>query len=263
MRVMTHHAPLDPALQHILKNPFSTLEKIDATIHRLQPGRKTISFILGDQVYFAKIHMGVGWKEILKNIIQLRWPIVGAETEWKALLKLKALNIGAPIPIAFGKKGVNPASFKSFIVTKALENTINLDEFFSLKNRIDFKFKYSLIKTVATIARKLHENGVNHRDFYLCHFLLDKSQLEQSVPIIYLIDLHRAQIRRSVPFRWKIKDIGGLYFSTMDFEFTRGDYLRFVRYFMEKSLRKTFKEDGDFWKAVVVRADRLYKKHHS
>ena len=260
MQVIIYDTELDSALQKVLKNSFSALEKMDATTHRLQPGRKTISFTLGDQTYFAKIHTGVGWKEIFKNIALLRWPIIGAETEWKALLKLSALNIHGPIPVAFQKKGMNPATLKSFIVTKALENTINLEEFFSQKDCVDFKFKHDLIKEVAKIARSLHQNGINHRDFYLCHFLLDKTQLEKGNLILYLIDLHRAQIRFRVPFRWRVKDIGGLYFSTMNFKFTHRDYLRFMRYFTGKSLHETLKEDCDFWKAVVMKAGRLYEK---
>ena len=56
-----------------------------------------------------------------------------------------------------------------------LNNTINLDEL--TKNWShhppDFKFKRALIKQVAQIAGKMHSAGVNHRDFYLCHFLMD------------------------------------------------------------------------------------------
>ncbi|MST95428.1 MAG: hypothetical protein EXS33_09225 [Pedosphaera sp.] len=32
--------------------------------------------------------------------------------------------------------------------------------------------KRALLEKIAALARTLHEGGVNHRDFYLCHFLV-------------------------------------------------------------------------------------------
>lgn len=252
---------LDGDLKAILNDPFEDIKKIEGQVYRLQPGRKTISFTTAGKMYFAKIHSGVGWKEIIKNILQLRWPIIGAETEWNALLKLQTLGIKAPIPVAFGQQGINPARLNSFIITNAITQTINLEDFFKTHPVIAFSDKKRLIETVANIARTLHENGINHRDFYLCHFLLDISPTNPLVkPLIYLIDLHRAQIRRKTPFRWRVKDISGLYFSTMDFKFTQHDYLRFIRYYMKKPLSLTLNKNRFFWWAVRLKAKRLYGK---
>lgn len=247
-------------IKNNLENFPSILEQVDATVHRIQPGRKTISFVYHDQTYFAKIHTGVGWKEIFKNIFQLRWPVLGARTEWNALLKLRALGIDAPIPVAFGSKGIHPARLKSFIVMRGLMDTINLEDYFRSEGSVHFALKHYLIKTVAKMARTLHENGMNHRDFYLCHFLVDKKSLHQPNPTVYLIDLHRAQIRSKIPLRWRVKDIGGLYFSTMDLPFTQRDYLRFMQTYTQKSLRRMLNENQFFWRWVVRRGKRLKAK---
>src|SRR5579871_4364374 len=183
--------PYKMFVTNILENPSTAFDHLNPTAHRIQPGRKTISFVYNDQTYFAKIHTGFGWKEIFKNLFQLRWPVLGARTEWNALLKLKALGIDAPIPVAFGSKGMHPARLKSFIVMHGLMDTINLEDYFKSEGSVHFALKHYLIKTVAKIARTLHEHGMNHRDFYLCHFLLDKKQLDTPNPTIYLIDLHR------------------------------------------------------------------------
>lgn len=249
-------------LGELLRDPFVDLEKLEGVVYRRQPGRKTIAFPHHAKTYFAKIHTGAGWKEILKNLFQLRWPIISAEPEWNALSKLKTLGIQAPVPVAFGKQGMNPARLKSFIITEAIVSTINLEEFLKTKNTFEFSVKKRFIEVVSGIAKTLHENGINHRDFYLCHFLLDSAETDLLNPQIYLIDLHRAQCRRKVPFRWKVKDIAGLYFSTMNFNFTTRDYLRFIRCYTGQSLRSALEEDRFFWRTVTIKARKLYRKFY-
>lgn len=257
---------LEPRLKHFLQNPFVTLHALDGTLYRSQPGRKTIAFTFQEQTYFAKIHSGVGWKEIIKNLLQLRLPIISAKTEWNALLALQKVGIIAPIPIGFEKKGFNPARMQSFIITKALPDSINLEECFKIHTSMNFTQKKNIITQVAQITKNLHQHGINHRDLYLCHFLLDQTSVNSLTPVIYLIDLHRAQIRRKVPFRWRVKDISGLYFSAMNLNFTQRDYLRFMLSYTGKPLRslvngqQTQKQEHIFWKSVSTKAKRLYQK---
>ena len=59
-------------------DPFKTLRAMEGNIHRQFNSRKTFQFFLNGKSYFAKLHTGVGWAEILKNILQFRLPIVGA-----------------------------------------------------------------------------------------------------------------------------------------------------------------------------------------
>lgn len=253
---------IDPNLQALLQKPFATLNNLDGVLYRSQLGRKTIAFEFQNQNYFAKIHNGVGWKEIFKNILQLRLPIIGAKTEWNALLALQTLAIPAPIVVAYGSKGINPSSMQSFIITKALPDSINLEDYFKQNKQISFMDKKKIITAVAAIAKKLHSNGINHRDFYLCHFLLDKHD-RGDMPLIYIIDLHRAQMRNKVPLRWQVKDISGLYFSSMDLNFTRQDYLRFLKEYTGKSIDYILKHYNVFLSRVQKRAEALYRKNSS
>lgn len=250
---------LDHDFIPLLKNPFVAIKQIKGELYREQPGRKTLAFSHKNKAYFIKIHTGVGWREIFKNLIQLRLPIVSAKTEWQALLALKALGIAAPIPVALGQQGINPAKRQSFIVTHAITHTTNLEVFFQTQPKITFAEKQSLIRTVAYIARTLHTNGINHRDFYLCHFLLEDGNVPLERRRVYLIDLHRTQLRYHTPYRWRLKDISGLYFSTMEFNFTQRDYYRFMCAYTGKSLRNTLVEDGVFWERVSNKAKDLFK----
>ena len=116
---------------------------------------------------------------------------------------------------------------------------------------------------VVETARVIHENGANHRDFYLCHFLLDVhfSDDEQiaSESKLYLIDLHRIQLRRKTPERWAVKDIAGLYYSSKDIGLTKRDLLRFMRLYRGKPLREILETERGFWRKVESRGNRLYE----
>jgi len=64
---------------------FHFLQGMEGKVDRDVQGRKTRQLALGDKSYFKKYHFGVGWREILKNIVQLRMPIPGDENEWRAI----------------------------------------------------------------------------------------------------------------------------------------------------------------------------------
>ena len=67
--------------------------------------------------------------------------------------------------------------------------------------------KRALIAEVARMAGTMHRAGVNHRDFYICHFLLHTDKpVTASDFRLSLIDLHRAQVRATTPPRWRNKD---------------------------------------------------------
>lgn len=251
-----------------LEKGFERLFAIKGEVFSEQQGRKTIGFTYDKEQYFAKFHRGIGCKEILGDIFRLRMPVVGAQNEWKAILHLKKLNIDTIELVGYGKSGFNPARLNSFVITKELKNTVSLEDFCSKweKDPPDFLLKRAIIAKVANIARILHQNGVNHRDFYICHFLLNNKggseKIDPASVLLYLIDLHRAQIRRKTPVRWKIKDIASLFFSSMNIKLSKKDLFRFIKIYTNKPLRWVFDEDKTFWNKVNKRAVKTYKKFH-
>jgi hypothetical protein len=248
---------------------FDQMMALRGECFRHQEGRKTQRIRLGNKRYFIKQHSGVGWKEIFKNVLQLRWPVTGAKNEWHAISKLQALGVLVPAIAAYGQRGVNPASQQSFILMEELAPVISLEDLTRSwpGNPPSFALKRKLIEEVARIARLLHTNGMNHRDFYICHFLLDISQgvehINPSAIRLYLIDLHRAQIRRLTPKRWIIKDLAGLYFSSKDIGLTQRDLCRFMKVYAGKPIRDLSDSDKLFWEKVKARGEQLYRDHIS
>lgn len=248
------------------ENLFDKLFSLQGRILREQEGRKTVHFTFEGKTYYGKFHSGVGWREIFKNISQFRLPVLGAQNEWKAIQGLKRLGLKSMDIVGFGKRGINPARIQSFVITEELAGTISLENFCRdwEESPPENKLKRGLLAETARIARIMHGNGINHRDFYLCHLLFDinaKGDEEAApAPSLYLIDLHRAQIRKKTPRRWIIKDLAALYFSSMDIGLTRNDIFRFVKLYTGKTLRKALKHDQKMWRKVIKRAESLYWK---
>ena len=239
---------------------FSIAENIEGKIFRETANRITKEFTFDGNRYFIKLHYGVGWKEIFKNIFKFRAPTVGAFPEWKALKKLRSLGIECPEPVGFYSTGINPANLKSFLITRSLINTISLET--ALKKgkfqKLSFSDKREFIEKIALISRNLHNSGINHRDYYLCHFHVDKDMdVKKS---IYLIDLHRAQLRSFVPKRWASKDIGGLIHSAMGFDLSEKDFYRFMRTYLKCSTKELFQAHSRFLKNTRNRAFRMFMK---
>jgi UDP-glucose:(heptosyl)LPS alpha-1,3-glucosyltransferase len=239
---------------------FEFIKQIQGVSVRKMSDRETIRFVNGDKTYYLKRHFGVGWWEIAKNLLQLRLPVLGAANEWKALRKLSALDIPSLQAVAYGIDGRNPARQESFIVTDELSDVVQLDHFLQ-NHSLGIQQKVSLIQKVAHIAREIHAAGINHRDFYLCHFMLKQPWDFVSEPQVFIIDLHRAQIRPKVPKRWLVKDLAGLYFSSMSLHISFRDGLRFLRFYYQQPLIEIFKKHQTLLSKVEAKAKRLYKKH--
>jgi heptose I phosphotransferase len=251
-----------PFADHWTKDTaFDHLNELQGTAVRAKEGRRTIRFEFAGGCYYLKHHRGIGWREIIKNWTQFKAPVTGASNEWRAINKLRELGLHTLNPLAYGVRGVNPAQRESFLITEELSNTISLAKYAERwpAEPPPFREKKALIDEVAGIARTIHRHGINHRDLYICHFLLSL-QTPKDRPVLHLVDLHRAQCRARVPYRWRVKDMASIYFSAMDIGLTRRDVLRFLRVYFDKPVRMVLAEDRLLLEAVSRRARQLYRR---
>ena len=236
---------------------FQYFMDIQGELYRNMNGRKTLRFFIGGKGFFIKQHFGIGWKEVFKNLSQLKLPVVGAKTEYNAIKFLHSLDIDTMDIVGFSQHGINPASIKSFLITKELDNAISLEDYCVnwTSQPPAFAEKQLLLGKVTAIVKKMHENGMNHRDLYICHFLMRKNNKEADEDSrLFLIDLHKAQLRQRVPERWLIKDLSALYFSAMHIGLTKRDFFRFIKYYRGQSLRSIFDTETEFWNKVEKKA---------
>lgn len=245
------------------KNVFAEVKKLQGEVFRQLETRRTIRFETAGKSYFLKWHQGTAFKEVVKNLISFRMPVLGADREWKAINRLKALNVDTMRGVGFGEKGLNPINKTSFIITEDLTPTISLEDYCAdwATNPPDVKAKRILIKRVATMVRKMHGGGVNHRDCYICHFLLHLPFDGQENDLkISVIDLHRAQIRTKVPRRWRDKDLIGLYFSSMNIGLTQRDIWRFMRVYFNLSLRDILSQEFVLLTRAGAKAEKIRER---
>jgi heptose I phosphotransferase len=245
---------------------FDAASALQGDVHREKEGRRTLRFELNGHSFFLKYHEGVGWKEIIKNLLQLRLPILGAANEYNAVIALQEAGVDTMTPVAFGEKGGNPARRRSFIVTEDISGSASLEDLSRDWSDVppSFVVKTALIRHVAEASSAMHRLGINHRDLYICHFLLEAGGIEKIEHgesfHCYIIDLHRAQIRDAVPQRWLVKDLGGLYYSTMDIGLSKRDYFRFLKAYFKAPLREILTRHGDVLKDVSERACQIYRR---
>ena len=265
------HIYIRGELQHVLKEGpvFDQIMALKGEEVRKAPGRRTVRFDLDKHSYYLKTHTGVGWQEILKNILYFRMPVLGAMNEWHGIHHLNRLGIKTLTAAGYGTVGGNPAKRRSFILTDEIMNTVSLEELCDdwlvnpPRKPDEIRFKRWLITRTAQIARDIHNSGANHRDFYLCHFLLKRGYTDRKLDTektqLYVIDLHRMQIRKRTPTRWVVKDIAGLYFSSRDIGLSTRDLFRFMKVYRSSSLMDALTSDQIFWRRVKHRGDNLYE----
>lgn len=242
------------------QDPFEQVEAIEGEIYRELDGRRTLRFELAGKGYFLKLHRGVGWAEIFKNWSTLKKPVLGADQEWQAIDVLTRAGVPTMTAAAYGERGCSPATRHSFIITEELAPTISLEDFSRdwLSQPPTPVLKRALIKEVAAMTGRMHRAGVNHRDCYICHFLLHTDTPPTAEKFrLSLIDLHRAQVRSAVPRRWRDKDLAGLYFSALHIGLTERDKLRFLKDYFQRPLRRILQEEAALLKMLERKAVQL------
>jgi heptose I phosphotransferase len=246
------------------QDPFVAVEALRGEVFREIEARRTLRSEIDGQGYFVKIHRGVGWGEIIKNLLSLRLPVLGAANEWLAIARLTELGVPTMHAVAYGARGRNPARQHSFIITRELAPTISLEDHCRdwPQHPPTPAFKRALIARVADMARRMHGGGVNHRDFYICHFLLHLDPAPTTADFrLSLIDLHRAQLRTATPRRWRDKDLAALHFSALDVGLTRRDRLRFLRAYFDAPLRRVLRDEARLLAHLQREGARLQQRY--
>ena len=246
-------------------DPFTKIFALDGIVYRHKDGRRTLQFMLDGQSYFAKLHHGLGWRRFLRSLLRFKWPVSGAENEWRAIKLLEELKIPTTPLVAYGRRGKNPVNKQSFIITKDLINTESLEDYCRNwpANPPSPTLKRALIRKVAEITGAMHRLGLNHCDLYICHFLLDLEEGKTPNPkklTLHLIDLHRVRQRKKLPQRWQVKDLAALHFSSFEIGLTTRDRLRFIATYSQSPWRKSLKRENQLWSRVEKRAQAFYRE---
>ncbi len=193
------------------------------------PERKTVRLSLnsanGVFKAYLKRHYPMPLSGTVLQLLKLTLPKTAFD-EFRNITEFHRAGIPTMLPVAAGITGCGFLKTESFLISKALEGCTRLDNYLSEHSQLSADVKIKIIKAAALMVKKMHACGFNHRDLYLCHLLIDASAE------VFIVDLHRVDIRKQVPVRWKVKDIAALNYSAPQGIVSRTDRLRFLKIYL-------------------------------
>lgn len=246
------------------EDPLQAAFKLNGEVFRQVATRTTMRVQIEGKHFFVKLHYGVGWLEVLKNWLQLKRPVIGADNEYEICQALASLGITAPIPAAFAMGPGSIAHRRSFVLCDELQGYMSLEDVTDTwaQHPPTPMQRHRLLVGVARFARGFHQAGFVHRDFYHCHLWLNQEAWSRNQVELGVLDLHRARQFAQLPDAWRARDLAALLFSTLDFDFSQRQWLRFIRIYSQRPLRQELEERGAFWQRVRRRAEKLYREGH-
>lgn len=184
----------------------------------------------GPIVCYLKRHAPAKLKEYLKPLIRLRWPRIGAQPEWAAILDFHEVGIPTMTPVAWGRQGR-----ESLLVTLAIDGCEKLSDWMQRTPRPTTSEQIAtarrIVREVAEVVRKMHHAGLHHQDLYAGHLLLPHDTSRG----IHILDLGRVRRVRNLALIWIVKDLAQLHYSTN--WFTAADRLRFLKTYLGRPLQ--------------------------
>jgi len=167
-----------------------------------------------------------------------------ASREYAVLVRLAELGLPAPVPAACLEEKIGGRIHRAVLITESLPPAVSLEKF--LQTGHPPATTRALARRLGEMTRTMHEGGVNHRDFYCAHLLLGDG------PQLFITDLNRADLRRRVGRRWRVKDVAALWQSAPS-TVSRRDLVAWARAYLGGPLRR----HRGFLRAVARKADRM------
>src|SRR5262249_17390814 len=120
--------------------------------------------------FYLKRHRPPRLRDRIRPLLHLSLPILGARNEWGAILPFHANGIPTMTPVAFGE-----SEARSLVMTCDLGTDRTLLDWANGQRAgspaDDLRLTREMTQRVAAIARRMHEGGLHHQDFYLNHLL--------------------------------------------------------------------------------------------
>ena len=171
-------------------------------------------------------------------------------TEWKVANELLSQNINTALPLATAEKRRYGMLESSLLVTAAVTNSEPLMEFCQANYEGALSGekeagKNKLLDKLAGFIRNIHEKGVCHYDLHAGNILI-KFKNNQSHSIhdcdLYLMDLHRVKILKSMSFRKRLHNLAQI-FNSLSSILTKSDKLNFLKSYGVNVLSSTIDEN--------------------
>ena len=200
---------------------------------------------------YLKRYLPLPLKEYFKAITSFRpfFPS-GALHEWDAIIEFHKHNIPTMLPIAVGNDSEGKSALLTLAITDYTRASDLLEKWKGDKSKRNERRK--LIANIANLAAKMHSAKFAHQDFYLVHLFV-KDDLS-----IMPIDLQRIIMEKQFARRWRVKDLGQLLFSAMEYT-SKTDQLFFWQQYTESAGPDLYK-NRTLIRAIMRKAMSIYNR---
>jgi len=209
----------------------------------------------GSKAFYLKRHYeedGAGKGGLGGFLLGQRGLREDAGNEWEKIILLTELGFPTMIPVAYGVGNNNGT--QSLTLTEEIYDSIRVEDYIpglGKNGREGVLKKREVIRALALLARRFHDTGFNHQDFYLGHFFIRPATAE-----LFMVDLQRVQKREAPQQRWVIKDLSQLAFSALETDnFSRADLVRFGHAYTGR--KKFNAEDRKAIKKIMAKAEKI------
>ncbi|MCX7846544.1 MAG: hypothetical protein N2595_00710 [bacterium] len=219
-------------------------------------GRTVVTVRVGGQRWYLKRHTGVSLWEACVRLMRGEGGTTEAEAEWRGVQLLEEEGI-ASVPLVAMGRDVRWGFWErgSFVVTGEVSGGRSLEKLLEGGMELSWEERVRLTKRLGRLARRLHEAGWVHRDFYLGHIYVVGDV--RGAYRLHVLDVQRLRRGARVGNRWSCKDITALYFSSLRLRgVSATDRMRFLAtYLGAEGARRAWRHR--FARRVMKKAERV------
>jgi heptose I phosphotransferase len=213
-------------------------------------------------VVYLKRHRRLPWWRRLLAVLLPQGGWSPAMAEWRHLEWAWAHGIPVPRRVAVGEFIGPGLHFESFLAIEELTGFLPLHEAIPHAQAEHGLAEFEALKRqwaddAARLSRTLHAAHRYHKDLYLCHFFVPTDALTPGP--MHLIDLHRLGHHPWTGWRWRVKDLAQLLYSSRIPGVTDRDRLRFFKAYLQ--MRKLDAAARRLMACVIAKAER-YRRHN-
>jgi heptose I phosphotransferase len=162
----------------------------------------------GEVETYIKRYQRIPFREALKNILCLKPYKFDGIHEWNVIVVFHFSDLNTMEPIAAARL----PDGRNCNLTLGITNYTRAQELLP-RLKDDPVRKNRLIRNVAELTGRMHANGMAHQDLYLVHLFVKEDEDDK----VYLIDLQRTIAQSRLKWRWRVKDLAQLLFSSRNY----------------------------------------------
>ncbi|MFZ5766433.1 MAG: lipopolysaccharide kinase InaA family protein [Thermodesulfobacteriota bacterium] len=151
--------------------------------------------------------------------------------------RFRQAGLASAEPVAAGSRVVSAGRLDSFLLTRDFSPLVALEEIIlrqpeRLQGEENAGKRTTLLVTIGRYARRMHDSGMNQKDFNATHLLLDNPESDR--PLIALFDLQRVDRNRLNSWRWPLKALAELNYTLPTSIFNASERLLLFRAYTGK-----------------------------